>query len=125
MSTFYIVAEDFRERVRVYMNRVDHYLMSLKVLALYLGSSFMIVIISYCWNLRKVNLSLLTKCFWIFLIDWFLKCLSRCFKGFFFRGGCLFNFTVLVKFVKYLFKVCDIFSLSLIILSFSWRMIVF
>ena len=84
MSAFYIVVEDFQERARVYMNRVDHYLMSLKLLALYLGSSFMIVIISSCWNLRKVNLSLLTKCFWIFLIDWFLKCLSRCFKGFFF-----------------------------------------
>ena len=64
------------------MNQVDHDLtgISLKVLTLFLGSSLMIFIISSFWNLRKVNVSLLLKCFDIFLIDWFLSCLSRCFK---------------------------------------------
>ena len=39
-------------------------------------------------------------------------------------GDVFFNLRVSVKFVKYLFKVCDIFSLSLNILLFLWRMIV-
>ena len=58
----------------------------------------------------------------IFLVEWFLKCLNKCFRDFFFRGRFLFR--VFVKFVKYLFEICDIFLLSLIILLFSWRMIV-
>ena len=65
------------------------------------------------------------KCSLIFLIEWFLKCLNNCFRDFFFRAGDIFfNLRVFVVFVKYLFKVCDIFLLPLIILLFSWRMIV-
>lgn len=79
----------------------------------------------FCCNSRKANISLLSKCFWIFLIDWLLNYLCRYFKGLLFRAAdILVNFRVLVKFVRYLLKVCDIF-LSLLILWFSWRTTVF
>ena len=78
--------------------------MSLKILALFFGSSLMIFAISFWWNSRKVFFFVL-KCFSIFLNDWFLNCLSRCFKGMFFTvGNAFFNIKILVKRVKYLFK---------------------
>ena len=61
----------------------------------------------------------------IFLVEWFLKCLNICFRDFFFRAGDIFfNLRVFLKFLQYLFRVYDILLLSLIILLFSWRMIV-
>ena len=54
-----------------------------------------------------------------------LKRLNKCFRDLFFgTGDAFFNLRVFVKSVKYLFKVCDIFLLSLIILLFSRRMTV-
>ena len=100
------------------MNRLDHDFNcnSLKVLALLLSSSLMIFIILFRSNSRKVNFSLLLKCFRFFFTDWFLKCFIRCFRGLFFRAGYIYlSFTALVKFVKYLFKLCHMFLLSLII----------
>ena len=99
--------------------------MSLKALALFFGSSFIVFLISVSLSSRKLNISLLLKCFLIFLVEWFLKCLNKCFRFFFFQSRrCLFNLIIFVKFVKYLYKVCDIFLLSLTILLFLWRMIV-
>ena len=99
--------------------------MSLNVLVLFFGSSLIVFMISAYLNSRKVNISLLLKCFLIFLLEWFLKCLNKCFRDLFFRAGdVFFNLRVFVKFVKYLFKVWDTFLLCLIILLFSWRMIV-
>ena len=64
---------------------------SSKVMALFLGSSLLIFIILSCRNSGKLNFSLLLKCFLIFLIDWFLNCLSRCW--FVFQSWiCLFEF---------------------------------
>ena len=108
------------------MNRVDHIFtgMSLNVLDLFFGRSLIVLMISVSLNSRKVNISLLL-CFLIFLEELFLNCLNKCFRDFFFRAGDFFlNLRVFVKFVKYLFKVCHIFLLSLIILLFLWRMIV-
>ena len=99
--------------------------MSLKVLALFLGSSFMTFIISSCWNSLKVNFSLLGKCSWILLIDWFLKRLSRCFRGVLFSAADSFFLISEISSNLYLFKVCDVFLLSLIILLLSCRMIMF
>ena len=98
--------------------------MSLDVLALFFGSSLIIFVISVFLNSRKVNISSLLKCFLTFYVEWFLKCLNKCFRDFFFREDNFFNLRVFVKFVKYSFKASDIFSLSLIILSFLWRKIV-
>ena len=98
---------------------------SLNVLVLFFGSSLVVFMISASLNSRKVNIYLLLKCSLIFLVEWFLKCLNKCFGDFFFRAGdVFFKLRVFVRFVKHLFKVCDIFFLSLIILLFSWRMIV-
>ena len=70
--------------------------------------------ISVFVKFTKVNISVLLKCFAILLVERFLKCLNKCFRDFFFRAGeVIFNLRVFVKFVKYLFKVCDIFLLSI------------
>ena len=60
--------------------------MSLKVVALLFGSSLIVFMISVPLDSRKVNISLLLNVF--------------------------FNLRVFVKFVKYLFKACDIFFLT-------------
>ena len=102
------------------MKRVDHIFtgMSLNVLDLFFGRSLIVLMISVSLNSRKVNISLLL-CFLIFLEELFLNCLNKCFRDFFFRAGDFFlNLRVFVKFVKYLFKVCHIFLLSLIIIIF-------
>ena len=85
--------------------------MSLKVLDLFLGTIF---IICSCCNSWKVNISLLSKYFWIFLINWFLNCSSRCFKGLFFLAGdVFFNFSfsqfrkILIQSMKYFLAVFD------------------
>ena len=65
------------------------------------------------------RVTFLLKCFFNFFGRMVLKCLSKCFRDFFFRAGdVFFSLRVFVKFVTYLFKVCDIFLLSLIILLF-------
>ena len=51
--------------------------------------------------------------------------IKEMFQKLFRAGNVFFNFRVLVKFVKYLFKVCDIFWQSLMIPLFLWRMNVF
>ena len=93
------------------MNRADHDFdwMSLKVLALFSDSSLIAFVIPVSLNSRKVNISLLLKCFLIFLVELFLKCLNtNCFRDFFFRArDIFFDLRVFVKFVKYLFRVCD------------------
>ena len=99
--------------------------MSLNVLALFLHSSLIVSMISVSLNSRKVNISLILKCSLIFLVEWLLKCLNRCFGDFLFRAGDIFfNLRVFVKFMMYLFKVYDVFLLSSIILLSSWMMIV-
>ena len=51
--------------------------------------------------------------FLTFLVEWILKCLNKLFGDFFFKAGdILFDLAVSVKFVNYLFKVCDMFLLS-------------
>ena len=70
--------------------------MSLNVL----GCSLIVLMISVSLNSRKVNISLLL-CFLIFSEEWFLDCLNKCFRDFFFRAGDFFlNLRVFVKFVK-------------------------
>ena len=64
---------------------------SSKVMALFLGSSLLIFIILSCRNSGKLNFSFLLKCFLIFLSDWFLNCLSRCWSVFQ-SWICLFEF---------------------------------
>ena len=54
--------------------------MSLNVLALFFGSSLIVLMISVSLNSRKVSISLLFKCFLIFVVEWFLKCLYKCFR---------------------------------------------
>ena len=94
--------------------------MSLNVLALFLHSSLIVSMISVSLNSRKVNISLILKCSLIFLVEWLLKCLNRCFGDFLFRAGDIFfNLRVFVKFMMYLFKVYDVFLLSSIILLSS------
>ena len=58
------------------------------------------------------------------MVEWFLKNFNKCFRDCFFRAGdVFFNLRIFVKFVKYLFK-AYVFLLFVIILLFSWRMIV-
>ena len=86
--------------------------MSLKVMVLFLDSSLMIFIISSRWNSRMVTFSFAIKMLLNPFDRFVFECLSRSFKGLFFGAGeFFFNFRVSVKFVKYLFKVCDIFLL--------------
>ena len=47
--------------------------MSLKVLALFFGSSLIVFMISVFLYSQKVNISLLLKCFLIFLVERFLS----------------------------------------------------
>ena len=74
--------------------------MSLKVFVLLLGSSLMIFFPS-CWNSRKVNFFAIKMMLNLFLTDWFLNCLCRCFKYLSFRvEDVFFNFRILFKFVN-------------------------
>ena len=75
--------------------------MSLKVLALLFGSSLIAFVISVFLNSRKVNISLLLNVFLIFLVEWFLKCLNKCFRDFFHSNRGLLTLRVFVKFVRY------------------------
>ena len=92
MSTFTQPLITFYESSMVCMNRVEHYFNwnVFKSEGFILGSSIKTIIILPCWNQRKVNFSLSLKCFCTFLIDWFLNCLSRCFKVFFCRAEDVF-----------------------------------
>ena len=83
------------------------------------GSSLTDFSISISLNLKKVNTSLPSKCFSVFLVEWFLKYHNKLSKDFFFRAvSVFFDLRVFVIYVKDLFKVCDIFLLSLTILLF-------
>ena len=48
----------------------------------------------------------------------------RCFRDFFLKAGVFLDLKVFVKSVNFLFKALDTFILSLLLLLFSWRMIV-
>ena len=61
-SNFYRIIVNVREFTIILTG------MSLKALALFLGSSFVMFVILSRWNSRKANFSLLLKCFRIFLI---------------------------------------------------------
>ena len=127
ITTLYTIIEKICVYLRVNMNRADHDFnwTSLKVLALFSDSSLIVFVIPVSLNSRKVNISLLLKCFLIFLGELFLKCLNtNCFRDFFFRArDIFFDLRVFLKFVKYLFRVCDVFLLPLIILLFSWLLL--
>ena len=60
---------------------------SLNVLALLFASSLIVFMISVSLNSRKVSISLLLKYFLIFLVEWFLKCLNKCLRDFFFKAA--------------------------------------
>ena len=57
--------------------------MSLNVLP---GSYLIAFMISVSLNSQKVIISFLLKCFLIFMVEWFLKCLNKCFRDFFIRA---------------------------------------
>ena len=125
--TFYTNAENVCEYLKVNMNQVGHDFHW----KIFESTGFVFWYPLDCfydfslWKFTKSKYFFIIKMFLDFLIKWFLMCPNKCFRYFFFRvEDVFFNLRVFVKFVKYFFKVCNIFLSSLIILLLSWRVIV-
>ena len=100
ITTFYTIVENICGCLKVNMIMIFTR-MSLKLLALFFSSFLFVFRISVSLNSRKVIIYLLLKSFTILLVEWFLKCLNKCFRDFFFRAGnVFFNLRVYEVFIQ-------------------------